>query len=229
MDTWQQKIHDNLMTELMHILDSGDMIITPNSLAKVHAAKLSLICPKCLDPSLGYGAGLEAVYEDIEDAELTHAVISTPFKAPIPFIEEFFRSKKIMTWTLTGGQGIDADEQDRRIAEWTARGGVMIQTIKYAQSYELVKAKNMYMLGYSDDPEENEQAEDRIHRLTSGADEPVNIWYVRNVGTYEQDQIDRLITKKTNQRILLNTPEQLKALFSGSPVLEALGMVDSAS
>ena len=135
-----------------------------------------MMCPKVLDESLPYGAGLEGIWADFEESELTHAVISVPFKAAIPYIEEFFRLKGVHTERLMGGDGCDVDEIEKRIARWTKLGGLIIQTIQFAESYELPAARIMYMLGYLHDPEQNSQAEDRIHRDIRVTPHPVDIY-----------------------------------------------------
>ena len=216
LDPWQQKLHDDLRRELLAITPDQNLLLAKNSLEAIYKCRLSLICPKVLHPSYGYGTAIETITDDITDSELSHAVVSTPFRTPIPHLEAYLHSKGLNTWTLTGGQGIDADEMDKRIAAWTQRGGVMIQTIKFAQSYELLAAQNMYMLGAEWDPEENKQAEDRIHRLTSDKNKCVNIWYTRHLDTYEETLLEGLMEKSHNIRTLTMTQAQIRAIFKGT-------------
>lgn len=206
MEPWQQKIHDELRSELMSFLPSGELLFAQNSMAAFMKIRQFMVCPKFFDRSLGWGAGLEGIWEDAKDSELSHFVVSTPFRGPIEWIERFFQEKGLFVARLTGGEDLGPDEIEARIAQWTKRGGVMIQTIKYAQSYELPAAQNMYMLGYDSDPEANSQAEDRIHRDRRITPHPVNIYYVKHLGSYDERLIDILSTSADNVYNLMHRP-----------------------
>lgn len=211
MEPWQKKIHDSLRRELFAEL--GDSIIlAPNSLAATMKIRQFMVCPRFFSPELGWGAGLEGILADIQDSELKHFVISTPFTGPIPLIEQFFAQAGYPTERLMGGDGIDADEMERRIARWTKNGGLMVQSIKYAESYELPAARVMYMLGADYDPEVNSQAEDRIHRDIRVTPHPVDIYYVKHLQSYDRFLMDRLSTNADNVHNLMNRP--LSEVFS---------------
>jgi hypothetical protein len=206
MPTWQRKLHNDLRWKLVTELPSGELYITPNILAGTIRLRQMMVCPKVLDPNLPWGAGLEGILDDVRTSELTHWVISTPFRDPIPWIEKFFQEAGYKTERLMGGDGIDADELDRRIKRWTQNGGPMIQTIKYAESYELPAARIMYMLGYEYDPEANSQAEDRIHRDIRVTPQAVDIYYTKHRGSYDEDLIAHMATSADNNYNLLNRP-----------------------
>lgn len=198
---WQRKLHDTLREELWAFTDTGSVITARNSLDALYRARLGLICPTCLDPGFAVGAGIEAIADDAED--LAHFVVSTPFRAPIPHLEAYLRSRGLRTWVLMGGLGIDPDQQDRIIDEFQNTGGVLLQTIKYATSYEFIKGpEHHYMLGYEYDNEDNKQAEDRFQRLSSTR--PSFHWYIRYPGTYDEELITRLVTSGRNINALMN-------------------------
>lgn len=209
---WQKTLHDKLIKDFWLEMPDGEIVLTPNVMAALMKVRQALICPKVLSPSYDYGVGLEAIYEDFVEAELTHAVITTPFLAPIPWIDQYFGSKGIKCWTLTGAENLDADEQDRRINEWTQKGGLIIQTTKYATSYELPAARIMYMLGQEYDPEDNDQAESRIHRDIRVTPHPVDIYYVRHLGTIEEGIVQQLSDNADNNYNAWNRP--LSEVFS---------------
>lgn len=207
LEPWQQHLHDQLREELMADLPSGDLALAGTSLEAVYKCRLSLICPQVLDPAFGPGASLEAILDDYCGSELRSAVISTPFKKPFPFIERFFASHNIPVTMVNGDLIKDADHLDATIKQWEQRGGIFLQTIKFAQSYELDQFTNdMYMLGYEYDPEDNEQAEDRIHRETTKMAK--NIWYLRCLDTYDEEHVDILVNKKNGQRLLFGIPRR---------------------
>lgn len=210
MPTWQKKIHDDLQKELM--AEVGDnLIIAPNAMAATMKIRQFMVCPKFIDESLGWGAGLEGILADVQESELTHWVISTPFTGPIPWIEAFFKANGYHTERLTGADKLDADGMERVIARWTKNGGPIIQTIKYAESYELPAARIMYMLGYEYSHDQNSQAEDRIHRDIRVTPHPVDIYYVKHIGSYDERVVEILSTGADNAHALTNM--SLKEVF----------------
>lgn len=213
MEPWQKNLHDKLVKELMYFDEEGDTpvaIVAQNAMEKIIRARMALICPKALDPSFGVGAGLEAIVDDYKTSELSHAIISTPFRICVPHITQHLNSVGIDTYVLQGG--ISPEEQEYRINTWTQRGGIIVQTIKYATSYELLAAQNMYFLGQEYSAEDNKQAEDRPHRLSST--KPLNIWYVRHLGTYEEEIIARMLSNAQNIWSLLDKPLEVAKLMS---------------
>ncbi len=201
LEPWQRKLHDDLRANLMAFTETGEYIIARNAGDALYRARLSLICPRALDSSLGLGAGIEAIVEDGED--LSHYVITTPFRAPVPHLKSYIESKGRRVWVLMGGLGITPDEQDRFIREFEETGGTLIQTTKYATSYEFINGpEHNYCLGYEFDPEDNKQAEDRFQRVSSTR--PSFHWYIRCSGTYDDDIIDKIVMKGQNVTTLLN-------------------------
>jgi hypothetical protein len=207
MEPWQKKVHDDLKKDLIAILPSDAILIAPNTLAATHKIRQLMICPRFLDESLGWGAGLEGIWEDVETSELTHYVITTPYTGPMPLIGEFFKEKskgKLQPYYLRGGMDMDAMRES--IQQWTKNGGPMIQSIEFAESYELPASRIMYMLGYSHDPERNMQAEDRIHRDIRVTPDPVDIYYVKHKGGYDEKILEALTLHSDNVHYLMNAP-----------------------
>jgi hypothetical protein len=210
LEPWQRKLHDQLRNELWATTDSGVILTARNTLDALYRARLGLICPKALDSSFGIGAGIEAIADDA--AELSHFVVSTPFRAPIPHLRAYLESLGRQVWVLSGGLGIGPDEQDRIIAEFQSTGGCLIQTIKYATSYEFIHGpEHNYFLGYEYDPEDNKQAEDRFQRISSTR--PSFHWYVRFLGTYDEELIENLVIKGQNVTRLMNEGRAWKELL----------------
>lgn len=190
MEPWQKRAHDQLLKELIMVLPDGEFFASSNKLAAITKLQQFLICPKSISPDFGWGAGLEGILADAQDSELTHFVVSTPFVQNIDLLCSFFRQNKITAYTMQGG--MKANDIDDVVERWTRTGGVVIQSIRFAESYELPAARIMYMLGYVHDPEQNSQAEDRIHRDIRVTPDPVDIYYVKNLGSYEEDIIDAM-------------------------------------
>jgi hypothetical protein len=209
MPNWEKRIHDELKKQLLTILPNNSLLTAPNTLAATTKIRQLLVCPKFLDHELGWGAGLEGILDDVQESELSHFVLSTWFTGPIPLIKEFFRQNKIPAFSLQGGMGMD--EMEAAIRQWTEQGGCMIQSIEFAESYELPAASNMYMLGYAHDPERNSQAEDRIHRDIRVTPHPVNIYYVKHLGAYDEAIIEAMSQHADNIHYLMHTP--VRSLF----------------
>ena len=204
MPAWQQKVHDELKKDLLTILPSGELLVAANVLSATHKIRQFMICPKFYDPSLGWGAGLEGIYEDVQESELTHFVVSSPYTGPMPLLAQYFEAQKIKAYIIKGG--MEMEDVRRTIELWTKTGGVVIQSIMFAESYELPAASNMYMLGYLHDPEQNSQAEDRIHRDIRVTPHPVNIYYVKHIGSYDESIVEAMSLHADNVHALMNQP-----------------------
>lgn len=214
MPKWQKDLHDQMLREGFTSItvenEDGDqeerfIMAGASTLSRLYKVRLALICPKALDPSYDYGQGIEDIYETNLESEITQYLVCTPFKKPIPYLAEYLSSKGARVWTLQGGIGLP--EQERRIAAWRAslasatpdKPSVIISTTKYAESWEVPEASYGYSLGYEWDPEDNKQAEARIHRLSS--QDPVFWYYVRHLGAYDEDHLQLLTDKAYNREL----------------------------
>ena len=68
-----------------------------------------------------------------------------------------------------------------------------------------------YFLGCDDDPEQNYQAEARVHRR--GLEHPVTMYYWRHQGTVEIEQLDILNDKVRDARSIQGNPRHFKKLL----------------
>jgi hypothetical protein len=208
MGSEQRKLHDSLKNQLYAELPDGEFIFAPNTLSAHYKARLAMICPKSLDPTLGYGIGIESIWDDAQESELSRYAIFTPFKLPIPHLVEYLKSKGASVGVLQGGIGLD--EQELRLAEWRRslesasgeRPSVILSTIKYGESWEIPEASYGYMLGYEWSAEDNKQAEARLCRLISPG--PVYIQYVHHLGAYDEEHLARLIEQADDRQAMLN-------------------------
>lgn len=208
MEPWQKKIHDSLFNQLMAEIEATDgstnFILAMNKLSAAIKVRQLLCCPKFLDPNLGYGAGIEAITNDAQESELTHFVITTQFRGPIPLLQEYLASHDIYSESLVGGMG--PDEIDKAIERWTKHGGAIIQTVDFAESYELPAARIMYMLATSYDAERNSQAEDRIHRDIRVTPHPVDIYYVKHMNSLEERIFEKMSIEADIVHDTMNRP-----------------------
>lgn len=169
----QQKVSDELDKEMMTSFD-GKVIVTPTVLAKLTRLYQLAICPKLLFPSMGYGNALEHILESIEDDP--HTVVYTFYTGTIPIIEQALREAGHQNiFVLKGGTSMT--KVDATISEWKRLKGVIICSIRFAESFRIDTTNTAYVLGFSWDPNDNIQAEGRLRALDSELQSPVLVKY----------------------------------------------------
>lgn len=211
MDTDQAKQFKELKKEMMIYLEQDDtLIVAQNSFVKLLRLRQLLVCPKLLAPSLSIGGAMTDFVKMIKEGDLQlPSVIFTPFVAAFEPMKAYLREKELPhVFTLSGG--IHADERDRRIDAWRRAHGVMLCSILYAQAFSLEPATKAFFIGAEWDPNDNRQAEKRLHRLTTL--NPINIWYY----TYESDEDERLfdVLNFRQDAIDISLPKNLRQLFN---------------
>jgi SNF2 family DNA or RNA helicase len=197
MDKCQERIYKDFDQQLMAILPESDRIlIAKNSLEKTIRFRQLFICPKILDPNLTWGTALEDIGDQIAEADDEEPqVIFTPYKKAQPWIEQYLRTRvNRRIFHLHGG--ITADQLEQIIAEWRKTRGIITCTILYATSFDLQPATNAYFLGYEWDPEDNDQALDRLHRWDNpDIKVPVNGYFYTYEGTEDEKMAETVIEK----------------------------------
>lgn len=159
----QRQLYDQLVAE--DFAYSGEnVIVAQNTLEKGLRLRQLMACPAMLDPQLGVGGALESLIERLTDEDATeedrHTVIFTEFAKALPFFKGALEKAGFSVHVLQGG--IDPDDLRRIVDDYRRTKGIMLCTIKYAQAFSLEPAKESHSIGYSWDPNENKQAEDRL-------------------------------------------------------------------
>jgi len=214
----QAKIYNELTDKLITITDSGEIIYARSTLGLIVKQRQLLICPKILDPKLGYGAAIEHLLLELEDDP--HHVIFTPFAKAIPFIREAILSAGFKEpYILKGGakadeiryveEGFNSPEGEERSC---------ICTTGFAESFELYTARQARFIGYDWTQVTNYQAEKRLQRLITP--HPVTSWYYQYEGTVDEYILSVLNSKQTNVKMTFQNYipaiRQLKNLEGGS-------------
>lgn len=227
----QKEVYDQLAEELMADLrgleeeeDVDEIIITPNEMTKILRLRQLLCCPALiypenvrekykLKPIELYGAGIYGIADHMTDTG-HHKVIFTPFTAAFPYFRQClqaFGKSENQDWHINELQGGMKPEEIRtQIDEWKATNGIMLCSIQFAQSFELVHegCDTAYFLGYEWDPNANSQAEDRLHRMIT--EWPITILYVRHKYTIDDHVMDIIGQKTDNSRLIMREASIMK-------------------
>jgi len=203
----QDRIYTELYEELLSITGNR-VILSKTEMGKVLVLRQLLCCPRILDPSLGMGAGYESILDSLE--EEPHCVIFVPFRPACEYIHRELTLKGFNAFILYGGIG--HEEQTKRIKEFEECRGIIVCTIQYAESFDLVTCKTSHFLGYEYSLDINEQAEGRTQRAISPHDF-VTWKYIRYANSLDEHYLEDLNQQSRDARKIMDRPEELiKAL-----------------
>ena len=207
----QARIYDELVEDMVSIYSTtnGDVVLySPSELGVGVKLRQLLVCPKILDERLGYGAGIEGIVEYVQDSEETHFVIFLPFTEAMPYIKQYLHDSGFESVVTIRG-GMEPDKIDAAVEEFTVARGVALVSIEFAESFSLPSCGIGFMLGSSWNPDTNEQAEDRLRRLSS-ENRHLQIWYVNHDGTIDDRVFDILNKKNAAVQEVLKRPQDFK-------------------
>jgi SNF2 family DNA or RNA helicase len=209
----QERMYRQLETDMYTFLESGELLVASTVLAKITRFRQLLCCPQILDPDCPeVGGAIEYVLDQLDGEG--HAAIFTPFTAAIAPIKTAIlkRYPKYQVDYLKGGTS--PEEMDERVTNFKMNRGVMICSIRFAQSFDLETCNLALFVGRDFDPDKNYQAEDRVaRRNTVGS---VTIQYPSYEGTYDMESWGILDKKRFNVNAILKTPDSIKAFLKGT-------------
>lgn len=170
MTKGQEKLYNDLRKEMLHFFthnENLELVVAENALSLIIRLRQALICPKVLNEHLDVGGAIVQLVDTLEDTNYQKpTVIFCPFTDPFPHWELYLRSRNRPIFMLQGG--ITVQQQQERIRSWqSTSGAIMLNSIDYAEAYELPPADNCWFIGSSWKPDRNRQAEKRLHRLTT--------------------------------------------------------------
>ncbi|KKK40368.1 hypothetical protein LCGC14_3084250, partial [marine sediment metagenome] len=210
MTNEQRKLYDEIEEDMIIELKAGGWMLAQTVLTKILRMRQLLICPKLIDPSLGYGTSLEQIVEDVEGLNESHCMIFTPYVKAIPFIEEAIR-QKFPSIAITHFQGGLSPKAIYDRQEYIKdKRGIAITSILFAEAFSIETMSYGFFCGYDWDPYNNEQAEDRIYRLTT--QEPVFHYYYKYRNASTEDRLSEILDHKTysNQTYLKDIERRYK-------------------
>jgi SNF2 family DNA or RNA helicase len=216
MTDWQRKVYVQLLEQSLAELTEGSLIVSPTVLARIVRLRQLLVCPKLLDPGAPDGAGIDWIVEKLEEADSTHMCIYTPFPKVFPFLRARLESEGYdpnHIIELRGGMDTLAlDEALTRFKKNAPHGSIALVSIKFAESFDLDTASWGVFLGAEYNPEENKQAEDRQHRLTTVL--PVNFYYIQhNNAVTDQEQWEILNSKTVYTNRTLHNVDNVRRML----------------
>jgi SNF2 family DNA or RNA helicase len=221
MEPDQEKVYKDLEDKMLAELPSKGILAVSDVLTRLIRLRQCLITPKLLDPKLSWGAGFEQIGELMEDTDDHHFAVFTPFRAPLPILKDYLVSRGTQpdNIILLHG-GLSVEELGIRLAHFREERGVALVTIKFAESFDLIPASWGVFLGVEWTPDENWQAEDRLHR--GNIERAVNIYYIQHKGTIDTtlmlptlDEKATLARRTTLNADLLRQAIQQRRLYDG--------------
>lgn len=200
----QQRVYDDLEATSLAALDLApgadisqsqpQLLISRNALTTLLRLRQWLVCPRILDsnPGAPYGAALELIADHVATEELTNFVVYTPFTAAIPHIQEFLSAKLPAVKFITFKGGMKAEEVHNSAEQfnlWCAehKPAIAIVSIEYAQGFDLSGADVGYFLGSTWNPDDDEQAEDRMYSMDPSRRNPIVIYYIVHTGCVDEN------------------------------------------
>lgn len=209
----QEKAYRELRKDMLTYITQDDrLIIAQNVMVKMLRLRQMLVCPAMLSPSLGVGGAFTDYTNNIQDGTFPlPSVVFCPFTAAFPHFTNYLTSKGFPQDRINILEGgIGESNLTKRIQSFRERSGIILCSIQYAQAFSLEPATKSFFIGQEYDPDQNRQAEKRLHRLTTM--NPINSYYYQHHNTIEGRVLKILNDKQENVNITL--PKQLRALFT---------------
>ncbi len=196
---WYAQLAEEMIAEI-----GEDLVISPTSLTTLLRLRQMLIHPQLIAPSASTNssAAITAVLEHAADLPEQHFAIFCPFAKALPLIREALIAEGYYDGSIIDLKGgMNPEEVGEAISIFEATRGIALCTIKFAQSFSLSTASYGYFMGYEFNPDENYQAEDRLHRMTSK--NAVTIYYVLHKDTVEEHIMEILHGKASSVKAIL--------------------------
>lgn len=215
MTTAQKRAYTALDEEMILELDEG-LLLASTALAKITRLRQLLCCPSTIHTGLGIGGGFEYIVDTLQDLprEERHCVIFAPFRDALDDFHDYlvklatFQDSSIFIFR----GGMKADQLDGGLQAWKGSRGIALCTIAYAQSFDMETCDKAFFMGYSWDPNENFQAEDRVDRLTN-KNSILNMYYIQMRNSIDEHVLEVVIEKSTNMAVAYNDQHRLARLL----------------
>ena len=198
----QARIYAELVKEMMVILanESGEeqILLTPNKIALIVRLRQLLVTPALIggpDTSVMLDAMEEMIQAEWDAGR--PAVVFTPFTKAIPIIRHRLERAGVVQWIGEVRGGMSAEKTTaitREFQNSTVVERVLICQVLSATSFDAFAAEACFNVGYDWTPENQNQAESRLHR--SGQTGSVRSYYFMTTGTIDA-HVMKILDKKT--------------------------------
>jgi len=196
MSSKQASLYKDLQETMMMDLGDEGLLVTPNVVSQIIRLRQLLATPKVFDVD-DEGGALKAL-KQLAQEEFDNGnciVVFTPFRQPVPYIEEILQNLGANTYVVTGGMSArDIDQQVRRGFQEEDDRGALICVIKSGASFTAHKAPVAFFVSAEWSLIDNLQAEDRIHRI--GQEDTVRIKYLMHRDTVDDVVVEQLNAKQ---------------------------------
>lgn len=199
MSSRQAKLYKSLGQDLVVQLQQNTVFaLSPLTLAV--RLRQMLVSPQCLDAAeKDIGGGIEALLEMVDlDFDAGNSVlVFTPFVRGVELVAKTLKEKLNAAVFMIHGQmkgGVLPSDTALAFQNAPGRRKVLVCTIKTGQAWTATAANVVYFLGYEWAAVENEQAEDRAHRL--GQQKSVVCKYIKYTNTIDQDVLQAVLNKE---------------------------------
>ncbi len=199
MSPRQAKLYKTLEQDLVVQLHQNTVFaLSPLTLAM--RLRQMLVSPQCLDSTeKDVGGGIEALLEMVDlDFDAGNSVlIFTPFVRGVELVAKKLKERLNAAVFMIHGQmkgGVLPSDIALAFQNAPGKRKILVCTIKTGQAWTATAANVVYFLGYEWAAVENEQAEDRAHRL--GQQKSVVCKYIKYVDTIDQDILQVILNKE---------------------------------
>lgn len=199
----QHTIYRDISEKMMAELGSGEIVVTPAVISQIMELRKTLVSPKLIGEesrSIGMDALNEWVQNEFEADN--NVVVFTPFRTGVDLIAKHFERKASSVHKVMGQmKPEDVSATIKAFQEGKTPRRLLVGTIKSAVSYTAHAASVVFFLGQEWSHNDNEQAEDRVHRI--GQTETVRVYYFKHMSTIEERIIETLMEKRDAASIIL--------------------------
>lgn len=161
----QRRLYEAIKEDMFIMTEEGSFVVVSNSLESNTRFRQICTCPAILGTEFGVGAAVEDMIERLTDEDAgesdRHVVIFLQFKKAAEHVMGALSAAGFKDIFFLFG-GMEAEDQEEQIRRFQETKGIILCTVQYAQAFSLVPSLVAYFIGYSYDPGDNKQAEDRL-------------------------------------------------------------------
>lgn len=206
MSRRQRAMYEELSSQLLLELSTGEYEISPIQAAVYAKLRRLLISPRLIDPAEELGPSFDYLEDQLEKDR--HFVVFTPFRNAVDLICVWLASKGLQPVPFMGGMtGDEIVERQEYFNATPHEGKIAVGTTVFGRGYELPTARQVHHLGFSYVSKHNYQADKRLQRLTTKHN--LMSWYLCYEDTVDKDIFDKLNDNVRNAKVTFKDYQNL--------------------